>query len=211
MTHPRLSPPLTFPPSPRYDHVIPSRQPEVWNLPSLYLASTILGTVACISSVLLLFLVLDSHRVGGAWQGMGLPPLDVREIKTIIYLKVSLSDFLTLFAARTRGPFWSMAPGKKLVIAAVFAMGLSTVFAATWPFGTEMRALSALNVGLVWVYVLFWWFIQDMVKVVHYSWRERSAAHREAVAVRDALLRQSAEGGLREPLLAATAPEAAAA
>ena len=35
-------------------------------------------------------------------------------MKTIVYMKVSLSDFLTLFAARTRGPFWSMRPGNKV-------------------------------------------------------------------------------------------------
>ena len=33
------------------------------------------------------------------------------EAQTMIYLKISLSDFLTLFAARTRTWFWERRPG----------------------------------------------------------------------------------------------------
>jgi hypothetical protein len=51
------------------------------------------------------------------------------------FKQVSLSDFLTLFSARTRGPFWEVKPGKLLVAAFVIAVGASTALACTWPFG----------------------------------------------------------------------------
>ena len=38
-------------------------------------------------------------------------------IITAIYLKVSVSDFLTLFSARTDGPFFSARPGWLLLFA----------------------------------------------------------------------------------------------
>lgn len=57
------------------------------------------------------------------------------KLVTMIYLKVSLSDFLTLFSARTEGPFWSMRPGKLLICAALCALSLSTALACVWPEG----------------------------------------------------------------------------
>ena len=51
----------------------------------------------------------------------------------------------------------------------MFAMATSTLLAATWPFGTEMKPLDLRTIGLVWGYVLLWWFIQDAAKVVYYA------------------------------------------
>ena len=52
-----------------------------------------------------------------------------------VYLKISVSDFLTVFAARTRGPFWSRAPGTLLFAAALVATVASTIIALSWPDG----------------------------------------------------------------------------
>jgi H+-transporting ATPase len=51
----------------------------------------------------------------------------------MLYLKISLSDFLTVFAARTRGTFYSRKPGALLFTAACFAMFTSTMLALHWP------------------------------------------------------------------------------
>jgi H+-transporting ATPase len=40
--------------------VKPSALPDKWNLPALFFMSTVLGGVACISSLLLLYTALDS-------------------------------------------------------------------------------------------------------------------------------------------------------
>ena len=93
---------------------------------------------------------------------------------------MSLSDFLTLFAARTVGPFWTQRPGPKLAAAACLAMGISSALALTWPFGgaggecppdarrcepdAQMAALSPLTVASVWAYVLVWWLVQARPK-----------------------------------------------
>jgi H+-transporting ATPase len=37
------------------------------------------------------------------------------KLVTMIYMKVSLSDFLTLFAARTEGFVFSIRPGEEVV------------------------------------------------------------------------------------------------
>lgn len=49
------------------------------------------------------------------------------QVMMIIYLKVSISDFLTVFAARTRSFFFTRRPGLPLVFAAMVALGASTL------------------------------------------------------------------------------------
>ena len=164
-----------------YDHVEPSKFPEKWNLPVSYLISGVLGGIACASSILLLHLVLDSHNEAGTWvKGWGLPPLTYGNVVAALYLKVSLSDFLTLFSARTRQWFFSIPPAKPLLAAAVVALGCSTTLASLWPFNeskdTKMDGFArgakwdkrANVIGAVWLYVFIWWFVQDAAKYLFY-------------------------------------------
>jgi H+-transporting ATPase len=197
-----------------YDRVKPSAQPETWHLRSLYCVAALLGAVACASSVMLLHLTLDSHNESGAWRHLGLPALTIEQVKTIVYLKVSLSDFLTLFAARTRGFFCAHAPGGKLVAAAALAMGVSTCFSLTWPFGTELVAISPGVCALVWAYVVAWWLLQDAAKAALYAvWGAIDAARTVGASPQGvgaartgapgvvARRRASMPSGLAEPLL----------
>ena len=43
--------------------------------------------------------------------------LPYEQLIMIMYLKISISDFLTLFASRTRGPFYERAPAPLLFAA----------------------------------------------------------------------------------------------
>jgi H+-transporting ATPase len=167
-----------------YDNVRPSNMPEAWHLPSLYITSSLLGAIACVSSIIMLHIVLDSNNKDGFWHSLNLGSsgdrhgtdnigLSIQQVKCCVYLKVSLSDFLTLFAARTRSYFFeSPGPSGKLMFAALVAMGLSTIFALVWPFGQGLVPLDAVVVCLVWAYVIFWWLIQDTAKWCLYGvWR----------------------------------------
>ena len=90
--------------------------------------------------------------------------------------QVSVSDFLTLFSARTHnGFFWSQRPGKLLLAGAIIALGISTALACAWPavspdgIPTEGMVMGAGSYKLmplwVWIYCIVWWWIQDAVKV----------------------------------------------
>ena len=118
-----------------YDNVKPGKLPEVWNLRMLYLVSTVLGMVAVISSLLLLHLGLESVGNDNGWLSkMFGKQMSFEEVQSMIYLKVSISDFLTLFAARTNRMFWEVKPAPKLLGAAMFALGMSSILALTWNF-----------------------------------------------------------------------------
>eukprot|EP00239_Pterosperma_sp_CCMP1384_P003511 CAMPEP_0197850936 /NCGR_PEP_ID=MMETSP1438-20131217/16822_1 /TAXON_ID=1461541 /ORGANISM="Pterosperma sp., Strain CCMP1384" /LENGTH=913 /DNA_ID=CAMNT_0043464361 /DNA_START=162 /DNA_END=2903 /DNA_ORIENTATION=- len=152
-----------------YDHVIPSSRPERWNLPVVFSVACWLGLVAVASSMLLLHWGLEAQDPDGFFRNvMGLEDISYEEVMTMLYLKISLSDFFTVFAARTQGHFWERKPGQLLFIAAVFATMSSTALSMHWPFG-KMASLNSYLAILTWMYCIIWFLIQDYLKVVLYK------------------------------------------
>lgn len=54
----------------------------------IFTVAAVLGSVACLSSLLLLWACLDSRRRGSLFRRMHLPPIPYGKIITMIYLKV---------------------------------------------------------------------------------------------------------------------------
>lgn len=165
-----------------YDRVVASKQPELWRLSEVFLVSTLLGSIAVASSITLLYLGLDANAVdditgtpNSVFYSLGLLrteggttfAMSFAKVQTMMYLKISLSDFLTVFSARTRGPFFSRRPGNLLLGAACFAMGVSTLLAAFWPFA-ELQPLSWLEIGVIWGWCVGWFLVQDGLKCALY-------------------------------------------
>jgi H+-transporting ATPase len=157
-----------------YDHVEPQSTPTVWNLRVLFTIGTVLAAVACVSSLLLLYLSLDSWRDDSFYGMIGLGGISYGQVTTSIFLKVSVSDFLTLFSARAGEQwFWTSRPAPVLLGAGALALSMSTVVACMWPrskpdgiptLGLEHRGPFILPV-YIWIYCIFWWLIQDAAKV----------------------------------------------
>ena len=159
-----------------YDYAEASTTPDKWNLPVTFLISSTLGAVSCGSSLLLLFFLLDSWNPEGFFHKVGMRGVEYGQITTAIYLKVSVSDFLTLFSARTGSKFfWQIAPAPILLGGGVFALAVSSILSLVWPpsspDGIETEGLSsdAGVFGFVWLFCLFWWFVQDACKVLLYK------------------------------------------
>jgi len=117
-----------------YDHVKPSALPERWNLPVLFTVAGWIGGIACFSSLLLLHWALNSQDPSSPIRACGVEPLTYGQVVAMMYLKISLSDWWTIFAARTQGPFYSRAPSRIVFAAASTATLLSTLFSCVWPF-----------------------------------------------------------------------------
>jgi len=151
-----------------YDTVQARETPEKWNLPVLYLVSSVLAAVALISSIILLHMCLAS------WDTGTFGGLSYGQITATIYLKVSISDFLTLFSARTNEQwFWETKPAPILLGAGCIALTMSTIISCAWPpsypdgiytEGLGRRAPQAMAL-YVWLYCIGWWFVQDAAKV----------------------------------------------
>jgi H+-transporting ATPase len=160
-----------------YDNVIPLKTPEKWNIPALFVVAATLAFIALISSLLLLWILLDSWSIYSVFHAFGMGGLSYGQVTTSIYLKVSVSDFLTLFSSRTgENWFWESRPATVLLGAPTFALTASTILALSWP-ASYPDGIYALGLGYrkpgplflwIWLYCIAWWFVQDACKV--YAW-----------------------------------------
>eukprot|EP01111_Echinosteliopsis_oligospora_P009981 TRINITY_DN3021_c0_g1_i1.p1 TRINITY_DN3021_c0_g1~~TRINITY_DN3021_c0_g1_i1.p1 ORF type:complete len:1047 (+),score=290.77 TRINITY_DN3021_c0_g1_i1:125-3265(+) len=160
-----------------YDHAVPSKYPERWILPTLFIVSISLGAIACGSSLILLYFCLTSWDDNNLFQAIGIGGLHYGQITNCIFLKVAVSDILTLFSARTSHQFFfQRTPHKVLLIATGFALALSTTLALSWPHGT-LDEVPVWGLGYdgqkialwIWIYCFVVFIIQDCIKVG--TWR----------------------------------------
>ena len=136
-----------------YDNVRYSSEPERWNMRTLLSVSTFLGAIGVVSSFGLLYIGLEVLH------------LSTTVIQSFILLKLAVAGHLTLFVARTRGPFWSIRPGRSLFAAIVLTKVVATVMTV---YGILLPAIGWNLALLVWGYALLWFLVQDFLKVRFY-------------------------------------------
>ena len=137
-----------------YDNVHYSNQPETWNMRQVLGISSILGIFGVLSSFGLFYL------------GLNVLHLSKDVVMTLMYLKFSVAGHLTVFVARTRGPFWSEKPARILLLAVGGTQVLATFIAV---YGLLMTPLGWALAGLVWGYALVMFMLQDRVKLLAYK------------------------------------------
>lgn len=160
-----------------YDHAEARSTPCVWNLPALFVTSTTLGVVSCFSSLLLLHILLDSWNTDGFFQKIGFQGVEYGQMILAMYLKISVSDFLTLFSARTGTSFfYQIPPSAMLLGGGAFALFISSLLSVIWGDGEieEIPVNGLLHdmelFGFVWIYSLVFFILQDLLKVGVFKW-----------------------------------------
>merc|ERR1711976_585671 len=157
-----------------YDYAVAPETPPLWNLPFLFSMAFVQAFVAMISSVNLLHILLHSWDQNSLMRQLGLGGISYGKIASSVYLKVAVSDFLTLFSARAGGDwFFMVKPAPILLAGGIIAVSCSTCFAMFWPKsypdGIQTEDLEQsppymLEV-FVWTWSLGWWFAEDAAKV----------------------------------------------
>ncbi len=132
-----------------YDKVRASEKPARWNMRLVLGVATILGGFALLRSV---GIFLIGEKVFN---------LSTDLLRTMVYLNLSIGGHLTLFTARTKGPFWSIRPAPILLLAVIGTQIIATFIAV---YGFLMPALGWTQAGIVWGYSLVMFLIQDFVK-----------------------------------------------
>ena len=115
-----------------YDKVSVSKQPDKWNLTVIYVIAFVLGLIAFFGSLVLILVGLDhmdDNHPNGFLKAFDIPTWKYGELLTVIWLKVSLQDYLTLFSARCHSFFWERMPSKIVIGASVGATLCSTLLA----------------------------------------------------------------------------------
>jgi H+-transporting ATPase len=133
-----------------YDNVRASNQPESWNMRAVLGLATVLGAFAMLRSFGIFYL------------GSSVFHLSQDVVRTLVYLNLSIGGHLTVFAARTRGPFWSIKPANVLLLAVVGTQIAATFIAV---YGFLMTPLGWTYAGIAWGYCLGMFLIQDWVKL----------------------------------------------
>merc|ERR1711896_68634 len=139
-----------------YDLAIAPKTPPKWNMRFLFSMAFVLSFVAMISSLNLLWILLRSWEENSLMKQLGIGGIPYGKITTSAYLKVSVSDFLTLFSARAGGDWFFMVRPAKF-----------------WPLSypdqieTEglVRSPPYTLEAFVWAWSLAWWLAEDAAKV----------------------------------------------
>jgi H+-transporting ATPase len=133
-----------------YDNTRSAPEPLRWNMVFVMGLAGALGFYAIIRS-------LGIYAISASVLN-----LNADTIRTMIYLNLSVGGILTLYAARTRGPFWSVKPARPLLIVTFSAQAVATIIAV---YGLLMTPIGWANAGIVWGYSLVLFLIQDRVKL----------------------------------------------
>jgi H+-transporting ATPase len=137
-----------------YDNVKYSDKPEKWNMRTLLGIATFLGIIGVFSTF------------GIFYIGLIVLKLDPLVLQSFIYLKLSVAGHLTVFVARTKGPFWSVKPAKPLLFAVIATQLTATVITV---YGILLPAMGWGLAALVWGYALSLFVVTDFAKVRLYK------------------------------------------
>jgi H+-transporting ATPase len=137
-----------------YDTVKYSDKPEKWDMRTLLGVATFLGIIGVFSSFGILYI------------GLMVLKLNPLVLQSFIYLKLSVAGHLTVFVARTKGPFWSVKPAKPLLLAVIATQLVATVITV---YGILLPAMGWELALLVWGYALSLFIVTDFAKVRLYK------------------------------------------
>ncbi len=152
-----------------YDNVRINNRPEEWRIKDILTISTIIGSMGVVETFLLLWIAIHFLKLSPY------SPATLAVLQTFIFLKLAVAGHLTIFVTRTRGPFWSIMPGKWLLWSAVGTKILAT-FIAVYGWGLA-AGIGWAKAGLIWAYCIAWFFIEDLTKRAAYKYLDIRSKH----------------------------------
>ncbi|MFA0812527.1 plasma-membrane proton-efflux P-type ATPase [Microbulbifer epialgicus] len=146
-----------------YDNTLLPKEPVHWEMRDLLLGSTIIGIFSIAQTMGLLLIGMEWLQ-NGQWQAW--TPINKEQIQTIIFLQIVAGGHLLLFVVRSRAAFYTRPlPALKLFFAIVGTQILTVLMCG---FGWLVPAIPWHIIGLVWLYMILWMFILDLVKKLLY-------------------------------------------
>ena len=164
-----------------YDTAPGRKYPCKWDLKAIFIVACVLGAIALLSSVAFLLIGLNHMSPDNPsvlFTSLGIEVFNYGEILNAIFLKVSISNYLTIFSVRCRGSFAMNLPGKAVFSMGFVSMAVSTLLSKYWFLNLQPKNsviianLSPLPwrmVILIWVYDFFVFLAQDIVKIAIYK------------------------------------------
>jgi H+-transporting ATPase len=137
-----------------YDNVRYSSDPEKWDFKVVLTMASFLGVIGVFTSFIILYL------------GQHVLALGREVLQTFIFLKLSVAGHLTVFAARTRGSFWTIKPAAAVLAATVSTQAVATLIAV---YGFMVAPIGWRLALYVWGLAACGFFLMDFLKVRLYG------------------------------------------
>lgn len=148
-----------------YDNTELPKEPVRWQMRRLLLISSIMGLAAVVQSFGLLMIGMEwlSNPEWQAWI-----KLTQDQVQTGVFLQIVAGGHLLLFVMRARGslfrPPW---PAMPLVLAIVGTQLFAVLMCG---FGWFVSAIPWTIIGLIWIYMLVWVLILNVIKIALYKY-----------------------------------------
>lgn len=153
-----------------YDNTLLPKEPVRWHMRRLLLGSSFMGLLSVVQTFALLLIGME-WMSNPEWQSWFRPTQD--QIQTVVFLQLVAGGHLLLFVVRSRGLFFTRPwPARHLFLAVVGTQILAVLMCG---LGWLVTAIPWAIIGLVWIYMLIWMFVLDLVKMAVY----RKLAHGE--------------------------------
>jgi hypothetical protein len=128
---------------------------------------------------------------GGAgwWTYFNSTPISPYQVVSAVFLQLNVAIQLSIFSARTEGPFWIRRPGTWVLLAVFLGLLTATLIAALWTIqasfdlgdGALMDGIyDGKNVLLIYLYCIFWWLAMEFFKTLTYIVWEKAQFHDDA-------------------------------
>ena len=164
-----------------YDKPSISKEPKSWNLTIIFTIACVLGSISFFSSLAFLLLGLnhmDSNQPNPLFDLMTIPSLSYGEVLASIFMKISISNYLTIFSVRCKGFFFMSLPGKALLLTGITSIAVTTLLCKYWYLNLQpknsvivanLSPISWKIILLIFTYDITVFIIQDIAKIIVYK------------------------------------------
>jgi len=168
-----------------YDNTWLPPRPVRWQMRRVLTLAAVLGAIGVVETFALM--VIAKNAFG----------FDTAHLQSLIFLKLVVAGHLTLLVARSRGAFFSRPYPAPVLLWAV--LGTQLLAACIVGFGWFVEPIGWTFVGIVWLYCLFWVFIEDWAKRILLTQMEwRGKRHRQFIDMTHASLFEESGCGAGE-------------
>ncbi len=148
-----------------YDNTAVDPQPVRWQMRRVLTISTVLGAVGILFTFVLLYIAKEILN------------LDINQLQSFIFLKLSVAGHQTLFIARTKKPFFFRPFPSLILLMAILTTQL--IAALLVGIGIFMTAIPWVYIGLIWGYTIIEMFVTDFVKILFYKHLNFESTHHQ--------------------------------
>lgn len=151
-----------------YDNVSVNPEPVRWDMHQIISFSSVMGIIGLAQSFGMVLLCKYWMNNAELMQRIA---MSVDHLQTMVFLQLAAGGQLLIFVVRNRGSlFANPRPSSKLLLAIILTQVVAILLCT---FGIFVPALPLELIAVVWVYVIIWLMIANLIKMAYYKFMHR--------------------------------------